>query len=512
MTICSRQRYCDPNKNFVYRQDETTLHMYHMYSYTDVLPPPAQEIHDQTMRQLYASNLHEELPFATTQGLRLTLHPLCDPERKIALRFYVADGARPATLTEARLARGLRAHLFCIAPTRSCVCKAGFHCSPKNASPAFRRTSTLALVLTSGFGLAPFAKGDYGSDHRLRAWMSCQIVGCRGLRANGAMARLTSAPPPVISTATRCEEENSPAPRRTRSDEAHHRDRSSDCDPGPGERSLPGSVRSGPVAADLLRIDHLRTPSAGLLCDESRSGTLEAIGLGFGQMRRQNEFTQGVSGLQGFKSDTPECRRLGGRHGLVEVTFSKTDAAERSGGEIRGLERRCRSRRRRQCQVGNAMVSLTNPALALRQAMEELNATQGRIGSRISDTWGYGFVSAGRSADTTAPSRCSPPATRTPRELDDAAERCRETGANFKVEGSARGQRGREHARCDTRGLDSERKTLASISRESRTQIGGDNLEERSTGRVRQDEPAPLRIRQNPIFNAKGFSTRRSSY
>ncbi|KAK2821877.1 hypothetical protein Q5P01_021942 [Channa striata] len=131
----------------------------------------------------------------------------------------------------------------------------------------------------------------------------------------------------------------------------------------------------------------------------------------------------------------------------VEVTFSKTDAVESS---------------------------------ALRQAMEELNAEpEGRI-EEFLDTWGYGFVSevevGGYYSSFEVFSTCNKDAEES---LDDAAERCRETGANFKVEGFGAGaSAGGSTARCDTRGLsDSERKTLASISRESRhVQIGGDNL------------------------------------
>ncbi|KAK2813045.1 hypothetical protein Q5P01_000910 [Channa striata] len=388
-----------------------------------------------------------------------------------------------------------------------CVCKADSIAQAKNASPAFRRTSTFALVLTSGFGLAPFAKGDYGSDHR-RAWMSCQIVGCRDWRErrHGAPDIRTAA---RISTATRCEEENSSAPRRTRIRRKLITAiavltvtlvlASGRC------RALYGADRLLLIYCESTISVHL---SAGLLCDESRSGTLGGHrSLGLDRCGRQNEFTvparvkfhkaircfkgskqykrapagprkQGVSGLQGFKSDTPECRRPRWAPRPRGSDIQQDGRRREVGGEIRGLERRCRSRRRR------SMPSGQRHGFALRTQLCVTPSHGGaqrdpKGGSRISGHLGLRVRERGRSGGYYSSfevfSTCNKDAEES---LDDAAERCRETGANFKVEGFGAGaSAGGSTARCDTRGLsDSERKTLASISRESRTQIGGDNL------------------------------------
>ncbi|KAK2811288.1 hypothetical protein Q5P01_000248 [Channa striata] len=217
-------------------------------------------------------------------------------------------------------------------------------------------------------------------------------------------------------------EENSPAPRRTRSDAAHHRDRSSDCDPGPGERSLPGSVRSGPLLLIYCESTISVHLSAGLLCDDKES--------------------------QGSKDSSPTRRSVGapvGATASVEVTFSKTDAAE-VGGEIRGLERRCRSRCRAiNAKAGNAMVSPYEPSSALRQAMEELNATPAG-GSAISGHLGLRVRERGRSGGYYSSfevfSTCNKDAKRAWTTLLSAAE----TGANFKVEGFGAGP-AREGAR-----------------------------------------------------------------
>ncbi|KAK2844051.1 hypothetical protein Q5P01_010710 [Channa striata] len=178
MTICSRQPYCNPNKNFVYRQDENTLHMYHMYSCHGCSSAPVQEIHDQSMRQLYASNLHEELPLCHNAGVFVShCIPCATPGEEDSTAVLCCDGARPRYL-------GVR---------------------------------TFALVLTSGFGLALILKGG------LRGLITDCERGCLGRLsavgdcAKGVMARLTSAPAgPYLDGDEMRGGEPRPQPRRTR--------------------------------------------------------------------------------------------------------------------------------------------------------------------------------------------------------------------------------------------------------------------------------------------------------
>ncbi|KAK2812087.1 hypothetical protein Q5P01_000086 [Channa striata] len=344
--------------------------------------------------------------------------------------------------------------------------------------------------------------------------MSCQIVGCRGLRERRHGAPDIRTPPPVSRRRRDARRRTRPRPRRTRI-----------------RRKLITAIAvltvtlvlaSAVVAGALYGADRLLliycestisvyTFPLGYSVTSQGVGHSEAIGLsGFlDRCGRQNEFTvparvkfhkaircfkgskqykRASAGASSSKESQGSKDSKSGHVGVsassvgvtasVEVTFSKTDAVESS---------------------------------ALRQAMEELNA-DGRADQEFLDTWGYGFVSevevGGYYSSFEVFSTCNKDAEES---LDDAAERCRETGANFKVEGLARGQRGGSTARCDTRGLsDSERKTLASISRESRhVQIGGDNLggevDWESTLKM---NPYPLRIRVTPIFNVKGFSPR----
>lgn len=586
MTICSRQRYCDPNKNFVYRQDETTLHMYHMYSCHGCSSAPVQEIHDQTMRQLYASNLHEELPLCHNAGVFVShCIPCATPGEEDSTAVLCRDGARPRYLNgKPDWPADYEPTLILYSPNKEleCVCKAGFHCSseecitciPQDESttphaglhePADSRgetyskltifflcaLGTFALVLTSGFGLALIRKGG------LRGLITDCERGCLvrlsavGDCANGVMARLTSAPAgPYLDGDEMRGGEPRPRPRRTRI-----------------RRKLITAIAvltvtlvlaSAVVAGALYGADRLLliycestisvyTFPLGYSVTSQGVGHSEAIGLsGFlDRCGRQNEFTvparvkfhkaircfkgskqykRASAGASSSKESQGSKDSKSGHVGVsassvgvtasVEVTFSKTDAVERSVERSVALSEKVSvSSSSYQCQVGNAMVSSYEPSSALRQAMEELNADpEGRI-EEFLDTWGYGFVSevevGGYYSSFEVFSTCNKDAEES---LDDAAERCRETGANFKVEGFGAGaSAGGSTARCDTRGLsDSERKTLASISRESRhVQIGGDNLggevDWESTLKM---NPYPLRIRVTPIFNVKGFSPR----
>ncbi|KAK2814604.1 hypothetical protein Q5P01_000057 [Channa striata] len=320
--------------------------------------------------------------------------------------------------------------------------------------------------------------------------MSCQIVGCRDCaeRRHGAPDIRTRRPYLDGDDARR---RTSPAPRRTR-------------------------IRRKLITAIAVLTVTLVLASGSLPGSEWDT---EAIGLGLlDRCGRQNEFTvparvkfhkaircfkgskqykrapagprkQGVSGLQGFKSDTPECRRPRGRHGLGGSDIQQDGRRREVGGEIRGLERRCRSR----CRAINAKWAtpwfrLTNPAL--RYAKPWRSSTRPRRADQeFLDTWGYGFVSEvgrrilqllrgvlhlqqGRQESLTT--------------LLSAAE----TGANFKVEGFARGQRegARPMRHAGARTLRGKRwpPYPESLARKSEGTIS----EERSTGRVRQDEPA----------------------
>ncbi|KAK2811731.1 hypothetical protein Q5P01_000164 [Channa striata] len=482
MTICSRQRYCDPNKNFVYRQDETTLHMYHMYSCHGCSSAPVQEIHDQTMRQLYASNLHEELPLCHNAGVFVShCIPCATPGEEDSTAVLCRDGARPRYLNgKPDWPADYEPTLILYSPNKEleCVCKAGFHCSseecitciPQDESttphaglhePADSRGETYSNSdCDPGPGGERRCRALYGADRLLLSYCESTIsvytfpLGY-SVTSQGEAIGLSAWTDAGDRTSSRCPPE-------------------SNFTKPSGASKAASSIRERPRAS----------PSK-----ESQGSRIRS-------------------------PDTPECRRPRWRHGLVEVTFSKTDAVERSVERSVALSEKVSvSSSSYQCQVGNAMVSSYEPSSALRQAMEELNADpEGRI-EEFLDTWGYGFVSevevGGYYSSFEVFSTCNKDAEES---LDDAAERCRETGANFKVEGFGAGaSAGGSTARCDTRGLsDSERKTLASISRESRhVQIGGDNLggevDWESTLKM---NPYPLRIRVTPIFNVKGFSPR----
>ncbi|KAL3972463.1 golgin subfamily B member 1 [Sarotherodon galilaeus] len=80
---------------------------------------------------------------------------------------------------------------------------------------------------------------------------------------------------------------------------------------------------------------------------------------------------------------------------LAEVTFSKTDAVERS------MERTVSSSNKisvssssYQCQVGSATFSSYEPTTALRMSVKELNLDPDGYIDEFLDTWGYGFVSS----------------------------------------------------------------------------------------------------------------------
>ncbi|KAK2825800.1 hypothetical protein Q5P01_020014 [Channa striata] len=174
-----------------------------------------------------------------------------------------------------------------------------------------------------------------------------------------------------------------------------------------------------------------------------------------------------------------------------EVSFSETDAVERSVERSVALsEKVSLSSSSYQWRVGNAMVSSYEPSSALRKFVEELDANpEGRIEEFLA-TWGYGFVSEVVSSFEVF-STCNKDAEES---LDAAAERCRETGAKFKVEVFGAGAcAGGSTTRCDMRGLsDSQKKTLPSISRVSARA----NRREQSLRRDRldeyaQDEPIP---------------------
>ncbi|KAK2813509.1 hypothetical protein Q5P01_000793 [Channa striata] len=392
MTICSRQRYCDPNKNFVYRQDETTLHMYHMYSCHGCSSAPVQEIHDQTMRQVYASNLHEELPLCHNAGVFVShCIPCATPGEEDSTAVLCRDGARPRYLNgKPDWPADYEPTLILYSPNKELeyVC----------FGPDFR--------LWSG---AHSQRGTTGSDHRLRAWMSCQIVGCRDC-ANGVMAHLTSAPAARISTATRCEEENSSAPRRTRI-----------------RRKLitaiavltvtlvlaSGRCRALYGADRLLLIYCESTISVytfplGYSVTSQGVGHSEAIGLsGLDRCGRQNQFTvparvkfhkaircfkgskqykrasagpRSSKESQGSKDSSPTRRSvgvLGGATASVEVTFSKTDAAERSVERSVALSEGVGLAPSINAKWATPWFRSYEPSSALRQAMEELNATRG---------------------------------------------------------------------------------------------------------------------------------------
>lgn len=198
----------------------------------------------------------------------------------------------------------------------------------------------------------------------------------------------------------------------------------------------------------------------------------------------------------------------------AEVTFSKTDAIERSVERSVALSEKVSvSSSSYQCHVGSAMVSSYEPSSALRKAVEELNADpEGRIEGFLA-TWGYGFVSAvevgGYYSSFEVFSTCD---TEAEQSLDDAAERCRETGARFEAKGFGAGaSAGGNTAQCDTRGLsDSQRRALSSISKESQhVQIGGDDLGgENDWESTLKMNPYPLMVRITPIFNVKGISRR----
>ncbi|KAK2813239.1 hypothetical protein Q5P01_000868 [Channa striata] len=389
MTICSRQRYCDPDKNFVYRQDETTLHMYHMYSCHRCSSAPVQEIHDQTMRQLYASNLHEELPLCHNAGVFVShCIPCATPGEEDSTAVLCRDGARPRYLNgKPDWPADYEPTLILYSPNKEleCVCKAGFHCSseecitciPQDESttphaglhePADSRgetyskltifflcaLGTFALVLTSGFGLALIRKGG------LRGLITDCERGCLvrlsavGDCANGIMARLTSAPAgPYLDGDEMRGGEPRPRPRRTRI-----------------RRKLITAIAvltvtlvlaSAVVAGALYGADRLLLiycESTISVCGDRTSSRARRVKFhkAIRCFKGSKQYKRASAGASSSKESQGSKDSKSGHVGVsassvgvtasVEVTFSKTDAAE-VGGEIRGLERRCQSCRRR---------------------------------------------------------------------------------------------------------------------------------------------------------------------
>lgn len=195
----------------------------------------------------------------------------------------------------------------------------------------------------------------------------------------------------------------------------------------------------------------------------------------------------------------------------AEVTFSKTDAVERS------MERTVSSSNKMsvssssyQCQVGSATFSSYEPTTALRASVKELNSNPDGYIDEFLHTWGYGFVSSvevgGYYSSFEVFSTCNKDA----ESLNDAAERCRERGAKVEVSGFGVGaSAGGSTSRCNTEGLSEyQKKVLSSISRQSQyVQIGGDDLGRESEWEsTLKMNPYPLRVRITPIFHINGIS------
>ncbi|KAL4009554.1 hypothetical protein ACER0C_003406 [Sarotherodon galilaeus] len=303
--------------------------------------------------------------------------------------------------------------------------------------------------------------------------------------------------------------------------------------------------------ADRLLINHcdstisVYTFPLGYAVTSKGLGNLEAVALlGFlHRCRQQNEFTvparvkfhkaiRCLRGSREYKRASADASQTKQSHGTkdsssghvgasgsfvgvtasAEVTFSKTDAVERS------MERTVASSNRvsvssssYQCQVGSATFSSYEPSTMLRVSLEELNRDpEGRIDEFL-DTWGYGFVSSvevgGYYSSFEVFSTCNKDAENS---LDDAAERCRDSGAKVEVSGfGGAASAGGSTSRCNTEGLSEyQKKALSSISKQSRyVQIGGDDLggedEWESTLKM---NPYPLKVRITPIFNINGIS------
>ncbi|KAK2814529.1 hypothetical protein Q5P01_000328 [Channa striata] len=168
---------------------------------------------------------------------------------------------------------------------------------------------------------------------------------------------------------------------------------------------------------------------------------------------------------------------------------------ERSVERSVALARRCRSRRRRiNAKWAAPWFRLTNPAL--RYAKPWRSSADPKADRRISGHLGLRVRGEVEVGGYYSSFECSPPATRAPKRAWAALLALQRGGANFKVEGLARGQRGREHGPIDDAGgSDSERKALASISRESRrVQIGGQSRRRVDWENALKMNPYPLRI------------------
>ncbi|KAK2811394.1 hypothetical protein Q5P01_000224 [Channa striata] len=279
--------------------------------------------------------------------------------------------------------------------------------------------------------------------------MSCQIVGCRGLAARAASWRARHPHPPArISAAARCEEENLVRGER-HEDQApsSSRDRSSDCDPGPGGAVLPGLC----AEADRLLL---------IYCESTIS--VYTFPLGYSVTSQGVGHSEAI-GLSGFLD---RCGRQS-EFSAARVKFHKAISIN--------------------AKWATPWFRLTNPALRYAKPWRSSTRTRRRI-EEFLDTWGYGFVASEVGGYYSSFGVLHLQQGRR-RELGRAAGAA-EAGANFKVEGLARGPARGEHGPIDTRGLsDSERKRWPPYPESLGTCKSEDNLGGESTGKALKMNP-----------------------